>query len=332
MKLHPNYLKALKDYYKDISYIGTIEMIKKTRLYGAGSSKYTIQSLPDDSVWLTDLNLKKFGDDAFDIWESLCDEELAAYADAIGESFTELGMWISSTKAKLYLKNWHIKDWWEIKNMEKLEKIEQDFEKSIGEKYTGIIYNHIIDFKSHTKDLKDVESVLNYLESKKDFDSLLKRKEIKIHYEDKSSYELNEIFMKSIKERDGIHYSLDISIHYCELTDNNNQNIEIITLIKDYTTDNEPGCLDIVGIWGGYGSLMEHTLQKDVKFLNPFNGKWETFLLKYDTGGYASDCYYNYTHHISDDKFDFSKDFPEQDKLNKALKLHLENIKKYGKK
>ena len=61
--------------------------------------------------------------------------------------------------------------------------------------------NSAIQCLSHTKDLKDVESVLNYLESKKDFDSLLKRKEIKIHYEDKSSYELNEIFMKSIKGR-----------------------------------------------------------------------------------------------------------------------------------
>ena len=64
MKLHPNYIKALEDHYKDFSYSETIEMIKKNRLYGAASSRYTIQSLPDDRVWLTDLNLKKFGDDA----------------------------------------------------------------------------------------------------------------------------------------------------------------------------------------------------------------------------------------------------------------------------
>ena len=49
-------------------------------------------------------------------------------------------------------------------------------------------------------------------------------------------------------------------------------------------------------------------------------------------GEHSESINYNYTHHISEDKFDFSKDFPQRDKLNKALKLHLDNIKKYGKK
>jgi hypothetical protein len=60
MKLHPNYIKALEDHYKDFSYSETIEMIKKNRLYGAASSKYTIQSLPKDRVWGDDINTDTF--------------------------------------------------------------------------------------------------------------------------------------------------------------------------------------------------------------------------------------------------------------------------------
>ena len=32
MKLHENYIKLLKDHYKDFSYSETIEMIKKNRI------------------------------------------------------------------------------------------------------------------------------------------------------------------------------------------------------------------------------------------------------------------------------------------------------------
>ena len=78
MKLHPNYIKALEDHYKDFSYSETIEMIKKNRLYGAASSKYTIQSLPKDRVWSGDINLDNFKDvdEANGFIEFLTDEEL----------------------------------------------------------------------------------------------------------------------------------------------------------------------------------------------------------------------------------------------------------------
>ena len=62
MNLHPNYIKALEDHYKDFSYSETIEMIKKNRLYAAASSKYTIQSLPKDRVWGEDINTDTFKD------------------------------------------------------------------------------------------------------------------------------------------------------------------------------------------------------------------------------------------------------------------------------
>ena len=101
--------------------------------------------------------------------------------------------------------------------------------------------------------------------------------------------------------------------------------------IKDYEADgmDGDGSLDIQGIYNGY-DFMKNTLEKNIKFLNPINGKWENFLLESD-GEHSESINYNYTHHLSDDNFDFTKDFPEEDKLNKALKLHLENIKKYGK-
>ena len=112
------------------------------------------------------------------------------------------------------------------------------------------------------------------------------------------------------------------------------QHLEIITFIKDYEGNGlglDDGTLELEGHFDGK-YLMKNTLTRDVKFLNPINGKWENFLLEYDNdSGYRDSINYNYTHHLSDDNFDFSKDFPEEDKLNKALKLHLEYIKKYGK-
>ena len=317
MKLHPNYIKALEDHYKDFSYSETIQMIKKNRLYVASSSKYTIQSLPKDRVWVSDLDLEKFGWDAFDIKVLLTNsnEEFEHDSESID------GLWVSPEKANLYIKNWNNDDWWEDeKNNRKLEKIEENFQASIGEKYKGVIYNHLIDISSLTMNDGDLKSIVNSIEDKSDFEDKLKNKEIEIPF-----------FEHNLIEEP----SPDIRIYFLEISNENNQKIEIITFIKDYVGKGNlnDGTLEIEPIFGEICGHLKNTGEKDVKFINPFNGKWENILLEcYDTSSYRESFEnYNYTHHLSDDNFDFSKDFPEEDKLNKALKLHLENIKKYGK-
>ena len=329
MKLHENYIKALEDHYKDFSYSETIEMIKRNRLYGAASSKYTIQSLPKDRVWISDeggysdLNLEKFGDDAFDIMVFLTDKNDEFEYDS--ESIP--GMWVSSKKANLTIKKWDNDDWWENeKNINKLEKIEESFQASIGEKFKGVIYNHLLDFTTLKIDeydpslYIDPKKIIDLIENKSDFKKLLKKREIEFEgsLQDDSS---------------GRNYSdSSIRIQLFELEFKDKPKIETITLIKNYTGVGGI-ILDIEGTFGETCGYLKNTGEKNIEFLNPFNGKWENFLLQYDNEALHSySTKYNYTHHQNDDKFDFSKDFPEEDKLNKALKLHLENIKKYGKK
>ena len=329
MRLHENYIKALEDHYKDFSYSETVEMIKKNRLYGAASSKYTIQSLPKDRIWAEDINMDKFKnpDDANAFIELLTDEELHTYSSHFGSSM--YGMWVSPKKAKLFMDNWDDEQWWEDyhngSNEIEFKRIEDDFNKSKGEEFSGIIYNHIIDFKSLKRDNEKVESIINYIE-KNNFKDKLKTKEIEI-----DEWEMAKGYLLSIDGSDGMYYSSDARIYYSEITINENKNLEIILFIKDYEADgmDGDGSLDIQGMYNGY-DFMKNTLEKNIKFLNPINGKWENFLLESD-GEHSESINYNFTHHLSQDDFDFTKDFPEEDKLNKALKLHLENIKKYGK-
>ena len=150
MKFHPNYIKELKKHYKDYSYIGTIEMIKKNRLYGAASSKYTIQSLPKDRIWSEDINMDKFKDpdDANHFIELLTDEELHSYSSHTGNS--EYGMWVSSKKAELIKDNWDNEEWWEDNHNDskEIKDIEDEFNESKGEDFKGIIYNNLFDFTS----------------------------------------------------------------------------------------------------------------------------------------------------------------------------------------
>ena len=321
MRLHPNYIKALEDHYKDFSYSETIKMIKKNRLYVAANSKYTIQSLPKDRVWAEDINTDTFKDseDANDFIELLTDEELHSYGSHTGDS--EYGMWVSSKKAELIKDNWDNEEWWEdYSNNNELKDIEDEFNKSKGEEFSGIIYNHLIDFTSLTDNEGSGKLITDSLKDKSGFEEQLRNKEIVI----------NEYY-------EGSQYgnaSSDLRIYYFDLSFKEKQHLEIITFIKDYEGNGlglDDGTLELEGHFDGK-YLMKNTLTRDVKFLNPINGKWENFLLEYDNdSGYRDSINYNYTHHLSDDNFDFSKDFPEEDKLNKALKLHLENIKKYGK-
>ena len=325
MKLHPNYIKALEDHYKDFSYSETIEMIKKNRLYGAASSKYTIQSLPKDRVWAEDINTDTFKDpeDANHFIELLTDEELHSYSSHTGNS--EYGMWVSSKKEKLIKDNWDNEEWWEDNHNDskEIKDIEDDFNESKGEDFKGIIYNNLFDFTSLELNNNEVKSLVNSIEEKSEFKHLLKTKEIEI-----------DQFLQNIDDSDGINYSSDIRIYYFELTFKENPNLDIITFIKDYESwgYHSDGTLDFVPYFDGK-YYMKNTLTKDVKFLNPFNGKWENFILEfYNDEGPWDSTLYNYAYHLSDDNFEFDKDFPQRDKLNKALKLHLENIKKYGKK
>ncbi|MDA9595644.1 hypothetical protein N9R90_00590 [Flavobacteriaceae bacterium] len=332
MKLHPNYIKALEERYKDFSYSETIEMIKKNRLYGAASSKYTIQSLPKDRVWSGDINLEKFKKlyrEQFiedDFMELLTDDELNQLGFKPNNNF----MWVSSKKVKLYMDNWDDKQWWEDyhngSNEIELKNIEDDFNKSKGEEFSGIIYNHLIDFTSLIIDDEKVKSIINYIEDKNDFEDKLKKKVIEI-----DEWEMAKGYLLSLDESEGYIYSSDARIYYSELTIKENKNLEILMFIKDYNGEGIDcdGTLNIQGIYNDR-DYIKHTIEKNVKFLNPINGKWENFLLEFD-GEHSESVNYNYTHHLGDDKFDFSKDFPEEDKLNKALKLHLEYIKKYGK-
>ena len=319
MKLHPNYIKALEDHYKDFSYSETIEMIKKNRLYGAASSKYTIQSLPKDRVWGEDINTDTFKDseDANYFMESLTDKELHRIGSYAGTS--EYRMWVSSKKAKLIKDNWENEEWWADPD-EEIKEIEDEFNKSKGEEFGGVIYNHLIDFTYFKDNEGSGKLITDSLKDKSEFEEQLRNKEIVI----------NEYF----EDAQYGNASSDIRIYYFDLSFKEKQHLEIITFIKDYEGYGvlSDGTLELEGLFDGY-DIMKNTLTRDVKFLNPINGKWENFLLEYDNDSGVSDSInYNYTHHLSDDNFDFSKDFPEEDKLNKALKLHLENIKKFGKK
>jgi hypothetical protein len=321
MEFHPNYIEALKEHYKDFSYSETIEMIKKNRLYGAASSKYTIQSLPKDRIWGDDINTDTFEDseDANYFMESLTDEELHSYGSHTGNS--EYGMWVSSKKAKLIKDNWDNEEWWADPD-EEIKEIEDEFNESKGEDFKGIIYNQLFDFTSLEINHNNVKSLINSIEEKSEFKDHLKTKEVEIDSD-----------LQSI-DTGGMKYSSDIRIYYFELSFKENQNLDIITFIKDYESWGYhcDGTLEFIPYFDGK-YYMKNTLTKDVKFLNPINGEWENFILEfYDDRGPWDSTYYNYTHHLSDDKFDFTKDFPQRDKSNKALKLHLENIKKYGKK
>ena len=318
MKLHPNYIKALEDHYKDFSYSETIEMIKKNRLYGAASSKYTIQSLPKDRVWGEDINTDTFKDseDANYFMESLTDKELHRYGSDAGSSV--YGMWVSSKKAKLIKDNWENEEWWADPD-EEIKEIEDEFNKSKGEEFGGVIYNHLIDFTYFKDNEGSGKLITDSLKDKSEFEEQLRNKEIVI----------NEYF----EDAQYGNASSDIRIYYFDLSFKEKQHLEIITFIKDYEGYGvlSDGTLELEGLFDGY-DIMKNTLTRDVKFLNPINGKWENFLLEYDIDcGVPDSINYNYTHHLSDDNFDFSKDFPEENKLNKALKLHLEYIKKYGK-
>ena len=321
MKLHENYIKALEDNYKDFSYSETIEMIKKNRLYVAANSKYTIQSLPKDRVWAEDINTENFkdADEAMGYIEFLTDKELHNYSSHSGDS--EYGMWVSSKKAKLIKDKWEDEQWWEDNHNDSKEinDIEDEFNESKGEEFNGIIYNHSIDFTYLTDNEGAGKLITDSLKDKSEFEEQLRNKEVVIdeHYED-AQYR---------------NASSDIRIYYFDLIFKEKQHLEVITFIKDYEGYGvfSDGTLELEGLFDGY-DIMKNTLTRDVKFLNPINGKWENFLLEYDNDSGVSDSInYNYTHHLSDDNFDFSKDFPEEDKLNKALKLHLEYIKKYGK-
>ena len=328
MNLHPNYIKALEDHYKDFSYSKTIEMIKKNRLYGAAGSKYTIQSLPKDRVWSGDINLDNFKDvdEANGFIEFLTDEELHRYSSECGSN--ENLMWVSSKKVKLIEDNWDNEEWWEdYSNDNEFKEIEDNFNKSKGEEFSGIIYNHLIDFTSLIIDDEKVKSIINYIEDKNDFEDKLKKKVIEI-----DEWEMAKGYLLSLDGSDGMYYSSDARIYYSELTIKENKNLEIILFIKDYEGYGieGDGTLNIQGLYNGR-DFIKHTIEKNVKFLNPINGKWENFLLEFEGEGEDS-INYNYTHHIKDDNLDFAKDFPQRDKLNKALQIHLDNIKKYGKK
>jgi hypothetical protein len=276
MKLHPNYIKALEDHYKDFSYSETIEMIKKNRLYGVASSKYTIQSLPKDSVWGGDINTDTFKDseDANHFMELLTDEELHSYGSNAGTS--EYGMWVSSKKAKLIKDNWENEEWWADPD-EEIKEIEDEFNESKGEDFKGIIYNQLFDFTSLEINDNGVKSLINSIEEKSEFKDHLKTKDIKIDTD-----------LQSI-ETGAMEYSSDVRIYYFELSFKENQNLDIITFIKDYESwgYHSDGTLEFIPYFDGR-YYMKNTLTKDVKFLNPINGNGKTLFLNFmmieDTG------------------------------------------------
>ena len=196
-----------------------------------------------------------------------------------------------------------------------------------GSKYFDYTYYSPVNPPGVMNDINKWQPKYYYNEDKNDFEDKLKKKVIEI-----DEWEMAKGYLLSLDGSDGMYYSSDVRIYYSELTIKENKNLEIILFIKDYEGYGIEGdsTLNIQGLYNGR-DFIKHTIEKNVKFLNPINGKWENFLLEFEGEGEDS-INYNYTHHIKDNNLDFAKDFPQRDKLNKALQIHLDNIKKYGKK